>query len=95
MHILEANADLPRPYAILLSLVCLLVPAVVLYTASKQQAKPSAAAAAPSGGGGSRVARVASGLLRFAGQPWFPWVAAAATAINLFTIVFTVVLCSI
>ena len=89
VHILEANAALPRPYAILLSLVCLLVPAVVLYTASKQQAKPSAAAAAPSGGGGSRVARVASGLLRFAGQPWFPWVAAAATAINLFTIVFT------
>ena len=95
VHILEANADLPRPYAILLSLVCLLVPAAVLYTASKRQAEPSAAAAAPSGGGGggggggSRIARVASGLLRFAGQPWFPWVAALATAINLFTIVFT------
>ena len=35
------------------------------------------------------IARVASGLLRFAAQPWFPWVAAAGTAINLFTIVFT------
>ena len=92
VHILEANADLPRPYAILLTLVCLLVPAAVLYTASKRQATPSAAAAAaPSGGGGggSRIARVASGLLRFAGQPWFPWVAGLATAINLFTIVFT------
>ena len=102
MHALEANADLPKPYAILLGLVCLLVPTAVLYTASKRQAKPSAAAAAakpsaaaatPSGGGGggggSKIAQVASGLLRFAGQPWFPWVAGLATAINLFTIVFT------
>ena len=101
MHVLEANADLPKPYAILLGLVCLLVPIAVLYTASKRQAepsadaaaaKPSAAAATPSGGGGgggSKIARVASGLLRFAGQPWFPWVAGLATAINLFTIVFT------
>ena len=111
MHVLEANADLPKPYAILLGLVCLLVPTAVLYTASKRQAKPSAAAAAaqpsaaaaaakpsaaaatPSGGGGggggSKIAQVASRLLRFAGQPWFPWVAGLATAINLFTIVFT------
>jgi len=111
VHVLEANADLPKPYAILLGLVCLLVPTAVMYTASKRQAKPSAAAAAaqpsaaaaaakpsaaaatPSGGGGggggSKIARVASGLLRFAGQPWFPWVAGLATAINLFTIVFT------
>ena len=112
MHVLEANADLPKPYAILLGLVCLLMPTAVLYTASKRQAKPSAAAAAaqpsaaaaaaakpsaaaatPSGGGGggggSKIAQVASGLLRFAGQPWFPWVAGLATAINLFTIVFT------
>ena len=90
VHILKANADLPRPLAILLSLVCLLVPAAVLYAASKRQAEPPApAAAAASGGGGSRIARVASGLLRFAAQPWFPWVAAAATAINLFTLVFT------
>ena len=62
-------------------------------SAAAAAAKPSAAAATPSGGGGggggSKIARVASGLLRFAGQPWFPWVAGLATAINLFTIVFT------
>ena len=46
VHVLEANADLPKPYAILLGLVCLLMPTAVLYTASKRQAKPSAAAAA-------------------------------------------------
>ena len=46
MHVLEANADLPKPYAILLGLVCMLVPTAVLYIASKRQAKPSAAAAA-------------------------------------------------
>ena len=89
VHVMTANKDLPRPLAIGLALVCLLIPAVILQKASKKQSKPAAAAAAPSDGSAGRFARVASSLLRFAAQPWFPWVAAAGTAINLFTIIFT------
>lgn len=93
VRVLAANADLPKPAAFGFSALCLLLPAVVLYFGSRRMpvttAAPKPPAAAKDGGGMGVGARIATGLLRFASQPWFPWVAAAGTAINLFTIVFT------
>ena len=93
VRVLAANADLPKPAAFGLSALCLLLPVAVLFYGSRST--PTAAARKPpatakgAGGGGGLGQRIATGLLRFASQPWFPWVAAAGTAINMFTIVFT------
>lgn len=84
---MRANADLPRPRAILFSLALVLVPLAALLEVLVLGASPArlADAAQPR----SLPVQLAMSLVRFASAWWFPWLAALGTALNMFTIVFT------
>ncbi len=77
------NLDLPPSRGVLFALLLLAVP-IVVFGALRQPQR-----AARAGGPAGRVEGTLAYILGFAAQPWFPLVAGFATALNMFTIVFT------
>lgn len=81
-----ANLDWSKPSAVLLAIAVVVVPIGVFRTLGSSAKKAPAPATNKAAGAASGVVDF---LLRFAGQPWFPLVAAFGTALNMFTIIFT------
>ena len=92
--VMGANGVPAQSHAIFFALVVVAVPLVIFRfgTTSVGTKSDATAAARPVGGDKSAVgfaAGVVAFLLRFASSWWFPFVAGAGTAINMFTIIFT------
>jgi hypothetical protein len=79
-----ANDDLARPKAVLFALALISVPIAVFYFLGRRPAQPSSDSEV-----GADKPKTIDRLLRFASAPWFPLIAALATGINMFTIIFT------
>ena len=83
---MAANADSAKQKAVAFAAVLVGIPiGVFLLLGRPGGSQPKEKAKAAPGGAAGFV----DFLLRFAGAPWFPLVAASGTAINMFTIVFT------
>ena len=84
----SANRDWAKPQAVGFAALLVAVPVLIFSFMGRNRAKPETGSSARRGAVG-----VAEGvvrfLLRFASFWWFPLVAGAGTAINMFTIVFT------
>eukprot|EP00308_Calcidiscus_leptoporus_P025428 CAMPEP_0119370638 /NCGR_PEP_ID=MMETSP1334-20130426/16973_1 /TAXON_ID=127549 /ORGANISM="Calcidiscus leptoporus, Strain RCC1130" /LENGTH=325 /DNA_ID=CAMNT_0007387743 /DNA_START=1 /DNA_END=978 /DNA_ORIENTATION=+ len=82
--LMAANTDLPPSYAVAFAVALICIPTIVLYAVWPKKRKSTEAEA------GKGVAlKVALAMLQFAARPWFPWIAALGTAVNLFTLIFT------
>ncbi len=95
LRVLAANADPSRSVSLAIGGAVLSIGLGALALASRREGATrgggavGAAGATAAPGGGGRALAIARFLLKFAAQPWFPWIAALGTAANMFTLVFT------
>ena len=84
--VMGANGDAAKPKAIAFAVLLTIIPCAVFYLVGKQRASKPIASGKGSGPAPTGIASSAvEFLLRFAGAPWFPLIAALGTAINMFT----------
>lgn len=85
--VMTTNSDLPSNRAIAFAVCLISIPAIMLYMLMTRKSTP----ATPTDGEPKKgfALKIALAMLQFASRPWFPWLAAFGTAVNLFTLVFT------